>query len=148
LSYTAEFGWQMMTRALLDGGADVNLKDHNGVTPLMYAVRHDQESEIENFAGKELLGCATIDVDAVDSSGCTALVYAASQQRSAATRAILGAKGTVVEGHLDFDQILVGERERIQQAQKTKGGTLGEIEQSSESRIKTEGRLTICITLH
>lgn len=64
--------WPMMTAALLKAGADPNIANHSGMTPLMWAAAHGSRL----CAG--LLAAAGAEADARDHQGVTALMRAAA----------------------------------------------------------------------
>lgn len=74
-----------VVRALLEKGADVNLRDAEGMTALMYAIR-DPRAESEAV---EALLSGGAKVDTQDESGRTALTWAAIGGRADVVRALL-----------------------------------------------------------
>ncbi|GFN98253.1 ankyrin repeat domain-containing protein 52 [Plakobranchus ocellatus] len=68
---TAEAGLENFVSLLLEAGADVNVRDFSGQTPLMLAGKHGHGSIVQL-----LLAQQAIKVDEVDSEGRSALFYA------------------------------------------------------------------------
>ena len=58
--------------ALIEGGADVNARDVNGMTPMMYAAHYNDCPDVIT-----ILKNAGADVNARDENGWTALMFAA-----------------------------------------------------------------------
>jgi len=66
----AQMGYQRQTKAFLDQGIDVDLKNQAGSTPLLYAVRGRHKDIVE------LLVAKGADINAKDKGGYTLLYYA------------------------------------------------------------------------
>jgi len=69
---------------LIEKGADPNTQDHQGQTPLMYACRG-----VSPIVCTVLLNQSSIDLDARDNEGMTALMHAASDGNTRLIRSLL-----------------------------------------------------------
>jgi len=79
-------------RALLDAGADLEAKDDNGNTALMYAVGDEGRGIGRDYAGvARLLIEAGADLEAKDSAGDTALMVAAREGHAGVARLLIEA---------------------------------------------------------
>ena len=96
-----------MFRALIEAGANVNLANDNGVTPLMLAVQHGNEmlqALLAGHADVDSLNCRVFDPARAAAppqssfqraEGKTALGLASTLGNTAAVRAIIAAKADV-----------------------------------------------------
>lgn len=73
LMVTVAVGFVNVSRAFIDGGADVNKRDDKGLTPLMHAARR-----CETLDCLQLLIEKEAQLDAQDDDGRTALMHAAA----------------------------------------------------------------------
>ena len=76
-------------KALIDAGADVNVKDNNGTTALMYAVYYGNTEIVKTLIA------AGADVNAKDNNGFTTLISAANEGNTEIVRAKYGEIGVV-----------------------------------------------------
>lgn len=74
LHYAAMWGWTTTAKLLMEKGGDINAITSAGRTPLMYAVDFDQEDLVLWLAAQA--NKLRINVDAVDTEGCSALILA------------------------------------------------------------------------
>lgn len=72
-----------LVKAMLDSGADPNMTDRKGLTPLMYAARKDEQEVIK------LLLARGADIDAKDKSGWSALMVAIKKDHPEMARLLL-----------------------------------------------------------
>lgn len=72
-----------LVKAMLDSGADPNMTDRKGLTPLMYAARKDKPEIIK------LLLARGADIDAKDKSGWSALMVAIKKDHPEMARLLL-----------------------------------------------------------
>lgn len=82
-----------LVKAMLDSGADPNMTDRKGLTPLMYAARKDEPEVIK------LLLARGADIDAKDKSGWSALMVAIKKDHPEMARMLLehGANPHIVD---------------------------------------------------
>jgi ankyrin repeat protein len=96
LSIAAMFGLEAIAQKVIDGGAEVDAKDSDGMTALHYAAKHGNEAVVK------LLLKAKADVNNKGSDGGTALHYAARNGHEAAVKMLLDGKADV--DNKDFDE--------------------------------------------
>jgi ankyrin repeat protein len=84
LIVAAAIGKKDVVKTLIDKGADVNITDNHGWTPLMIAAQKDDLSAVQ-----ALLSVPRIDIDAKKSDGATALIVAVASDKKDVVKALI-----------------------------------------------------------
>lgn len=79
LHHAAQFGYESLTRVLLDNKAEIELRDKGGLTPLRWAIMHS------NLSTAKLLLDSGADVNATSMDKSTPLIQATIQAKTQAT---------------------------------------------------------------
>ncbi|KAF4225592.1 hypothetical protein CNMCM6457_008014 [Aspergillus fumigatiaffinis] len=90
LSHAVELGFGEIVQLLLNSGADINLEDKHGRTPLLWATQKRHQIIVS-----ELLASPGADVDHPDSEGRTAMSYAADLGYGSIVQALVSANAYV-----------------------------------------------------
>lgn len=94
LHLACSWGLERVTEALIEHGADINVQDAEGKTPIQVAISN-QNFNIINL----LLSNAHVDLNTRDKFGCTAFATAMSIKNNKAASAILKKEPTAAERH-------------------------------------------------
>ena len=94
LMTAAAFGWPSMIGILTEAGADIDAKDHEGRTALMYAITQAPDSSrFDLLKTIEVVLAANPDLAIQDNSGKTATTYAMTVGLERRIKALIALRG-------------------------------------------------------